>query len=339
MNFTLADGTRVHLIGDPHLGRKFETGVSLKNRGVREASLFQDFRDRLETDADIIIMVGDLFDHPYVGYGVVDQAAAAIRSAAERNSDVIYIMLAGNHDLPRDTTVVGAFHDLDDRLRDRYENLHIVRRPTVINKIALMPWEWDRRADEQASDIANEDYEAVVGHWDLSKFDDKDDHLAPVQSFMRVPLYSGHYHVPGDYEVDGITIHCTGSLQPLSHDQDPSGRLYVTVTLSEALSRPSGDFKGKHVRVVLQPGEDLPDLDAIAVTPKREKVAAKSADNTLSLKDFDWNKMLSERISKLDPKVQEYIKERLPYDDTTEQRGSGDQAVRQGTPDGNTSED
>jgi hypothetical protein len=341
MDFVLPDGLRVHLIGDPHLGKKFEQGVSLRNRGKREASQFQDFRDRLEVDADLIIMVGDLFDHPYVGYAVVTETQQALVSAALNNPDVTYVMMAGNHDMPRNTTAVGAFHDLEERLGGRYENLLIARRPMVVKSVALFPWEWDRRADEQVSDLAGETgILTVVGHWDLTLFDaEKDKHFVPIKelraAFGDVPLWSGHYHVPGRY---GEVI-CTGSLQPYSHGEDPAGRLYLTITADEARSRPADDFKGKHVRVLLKPGEDLPDLDALAVTQKRVKVDEQPTKVTASLADFDWNKILSERIAKLDPKVRDFIKERLPYEDTTaEQHDGSPEAVRQGETDGNTSE-
>lgn len=315
MNFTLPDGKLVHLIGDPHLGKKFEHGVPMQKRGLRERKQFQQFRDELETEADIIVMVGDLFDHPYVGYAVVDETAAAIRSAAERHEDRIFIFIAGNHDLPKDTTKVGAFHDLVDRLSGRYENVHIVRRPTVISNIALMPWEWDRRADEQLQEIEHEEAHAVIGHWDLATFEGKNDHLAPVGSIHRafgeVPIWSGHYHVPGPYTVAGCVVECTGSMQPYSHGEDPSGAIYITLPLSEALSRPSGDFKDKCVRVILAPGESLPELDAMAVTPLRVATAKQATEVTQSLDDWDWTKMLRARIKKLDPEVQTFVKERL----------------------------
>lgn len=346
MDVTLANGLTIHLIGDPHLGKKFEVGVPLRYRGVREASQFQDFRNRLESKADVIVMVGDLFDHPYVGYSIVDETASAIAGATERNEDTTYIMMAGNHDMPRNTTAVGAFHDLEDRLKGRYDNLHIVRRPAVIKQLAILPWEWNRRADEQVSDIANETVVAAIGHWDLFVFEGKDDHLAPVlalkKAFGSVPLYTGHYHLAGDYLIHKHTVACTGSLQPYSHSEDVTGSLYVTMTLSEALAKPQGHFKGKHLRVLLKPGEDLPDIDALAVTHKRllSEKQPNLGVNTVSIADFDWHTTLAKSIEKLDPKVQDFIKERLPYEDTaSQQRRGSNQALRQGSTDGNTSED
>lgn len=315
MDFQLPNGTRVHLIGDPHLGRKFEVGVPLHKRGRREASQFQDFRDRLDTEAGVTIMVGDLFDHPFVSYAVVDETASAIRSAVERHEDTIFVMMAGNHDLPRNTTSVGAFHDLVDRLDGRYTNLVLARRPMVVNDIAIFPWEWDRSADEQVKDLENEKVVAAVGHWDLATFDGKDDHLAPVDrlfsAFGTIPLYSGHFHVAGDYPIQSGVVACTGSLQPYAHDQDPTSSLYITTSLSDALTQPEGYFKDKMVRVILGPGENLPDiLEAMAVTPLR-----KSGTDTkvnVSLREFDWQTIFADHIKDLDPEVQIFIKEKLP---------------------------
>jgi DNA repair exonuclease SbcCD nuclease subunit len=326
MLFVLPDGSRLDVIGDPHLGKKFEVGVPIHRRGERETKQMQKFRDALEADADVICIVGDLFDHPYVSLGVIDMAAKAILSAAERNSDVTYVVMAGNHDLPRNVAAVGAFHDLEDRLRDRLPNLHIVRKPTVIEQVAFFPWEWDRRADEQVKDVENEDAYAAVGHWDLALFEGRDDHLAPTRELhgafgSSIPIISGHYHVAGKYRIKGIEVDCTGSLEPYGHDQDPDQTLYVTQTLSEVLSQDPSVFRDKHLRVRLNPGEELPEIDCLALTHIR--VVSPSSDSsvrqtTTSIRDFDWNKILKERIEPLDPTVKGFIKERLPYDESAQ---------------------
>ena len=339
MGLTLPNNLTVHFIGDPHLGKKFEAGVPLHRRGERERKQLQHFINELEVEADVIIIVGDLFDHPYVGYSVVDAAARALLSAAERNDNRRYYVMAGNHDLPRLITSVGAFHDLEQRLEGRYWNLRVVRRPLVEEGIAFFPWEWDRRADAQVKDVENEEAYLAVGHWDLSMFEGKDDHLAPVEELQRafgpnVGIWSGHYHVPGEYTVKGVKIECTGSLEPYSHDQDPSGALYVTLPLNRILEAPASEFKDKCVRVILKPGEELPDLDCLALTHKREANEKVIRETTTSLRDFDWNKVLKERIDRLDPLVQAFIKERLHYD---EQHGSSDQADGPSEADGDAS--
>jgi predicted phosphodiesterase len=328
MKFNLSDGRTGQAIGDPHFGLKFEVGVPLSKRGIREASQMRDFRSQLNEDVDVCIVVGDVFEHPYVPYEVVDRVASALSDAAKTNPDCIYIVYAGNHDLPRDITKVGAFHDLVDRLHGRYPNLTLARRPMVVNNIAIFPWEWDRRSDEQVNDLAGQKIVAAFGHWDLVLFDKhKDEHLAPtreiVKAFGKVPMYSGHIHIAGDYKINGHVVTCTGSLQPYDHGQDPNSTLYVTEALSDVLAKPEGYYKDKMLRVVLQPGEVLPDVEALALTPKR--VVAEKADKiTVSLGDFNWKKILSEAINKMPDEVKKFTLERMPYVNTAEQRGSSD---------------
>lgn len=342
MKIILTDGRTVQAIGDPHFGRKFEVGVPLKKRGLREASQMRDFREQLNADADVCIVVGDLFDYPFVPYSVVDAVAGALKDAAATHPQREYIVYCGNHDMPRDITKVGAFHDLVDRLEGRYSNLHLVRRPMVVSDIMILPWEWDRRADEQVTSLKDETAIAVFGHWDLQLWEGKDDHLAPTKAIKKtfgdIPMYTGHYHVAGDYEVQGTTVVCTGSLQPYSHGEDPDSRLYVTLPLSEALAKPAGHFKGKNVRVILQPGESLPDIDALAVTAKR--ISPVSDDKvTVSLNDFDWKNILAKAIKTMDPEVRKFVLERMPDVSSAQQRRSGNQVSGRSATAGNTGQD
>lgn len=321
-DFVTPDGVRVHLIGDPHMGKRFDVGVPLHRRGERETKQAVRFQQELTSDADVIVVVGDLFDHPYVPYATVDGVAKAIREAAISNPEIDYIIMAGNHDVPRNITAIGAFHDLEDRLRDRAENLHISRRPFWLRGLAIFPWEWDRTAHSQISDITKPAH-AAIGHWDMVSYEGKDQHLAPVAELCRIfgpniKLYSGHYHKAGDYVVEGATIHGTGSMEPYSHGEDPAGDLYVTLSRAEVLAMDAKSLRNKNVRVQLAVGEDMPVIDALSAIPFRLPKDIKQKNDTLSLSDFDWNTILSRRIKPLDPTVKAFIKERLPYDDSNE---------------------
>ncbi|MGN6819311.1 MAG: metallophosphoesterase [Sphingomonas sp.] len=323
MDFTLPDGTTVHLIGDPHLGKKFEVGVPLHRRGEREARQLMKFRKELDHDSDIIVMVGDLFEHPYISYQALNEAMQAILSAAEARPSVRYIMMAGNHDLPQRMDGTGAFHVFTTGMSNRLDNLDVVTRPNIICGIALFPWEWDRTALDQVSDLQDGEAYAAIGHWDLQSFG-KDDHLAPTaalrRAFGEIELYSGHDHNPGDYEVDGWIVHCTGSLEPYSHSQDPAGSIYVTLTPEQALER--NDLHDKFVRLLVAPGEDMPELDCLALTKKvvRKDEPEMEAGETVSLDNFDWGGILKRKIKPLHPEVQAFIEERLPHhEESTEE--------------------
>jgi DNA repair exonuclease SbcCD nuclease subunit len=336
-DFTLSDGVRVHLIGDPHIGRKFgvEQGVPRHRLGERESKQAAHFSAELDSEADIVIVVGDLFDNPYVSDLVVVATANAMLSAAERNPDVLYVVFPGNHDLPKNLSAVGAWVSFRKMIEDRFDNLKVVEKPTNVCGIAIFPWEYDRRADEQVADLVGSgDVDAAVGHWDLSLFDEKDDHLAPVaqlrEAFGDIAVYSGHYHKPGPYTINGVTVHCTGSMQPYSHGEDPEGNLYVTMKLADALADPDA-LRDKYVRVIVEQGEEVPELDCLGLSHIRVQTEAAVRD-TLCLDDFDWQKILRACIKPLAPNVQDFIKERIHVDETTEEQlGSGDTAVGQST--------
>lgn len=321
-DFQLANGNRVHLIGDPHLGKKFEEGVPLHRRGERELGQALQFAAELETDAETIVMVGDLFDNPYVSDAVIVAAARAVLGAAERNPATMFVMLAGNHDKPRNLSLVGAWHAFREMTQDRLPNLIILDRPACVGGLAFFPWEWDRRADDQVQDIADAvGIEHAIGHWDLAVFDGKDDHLAPIaalrEAFGDVGMWSGHYHKAGVYlEV----VNCTGSMLPYAHGE---GDLYVTLTREEALAR--DDLHDKHVRLLLAPGEDEPDIDCLALTHKRVR-PENDEQPTVSVDDFDFHQIVRERINDRDPLVRGFIEERMSLG-TQEQRGSSDQAL------------
>jgi hypothetical protein len=311
----MSDGRRVHLIGDPHLGKAFgeEQGVPRHRRGERELSQALQFERELDEDADIVVMVGDLFDTPFVSKGVVVAAARAMLGAAERNPDVLFVAMAGNHDKPRNLTVVGAWHTFREIAQGRLDNLLVLDAPYAVAGLAFFPWEWDRRAADQVADVAQTiGVEAAIGHWDLSVFDGKDEHLAPAALLREafgedVTLWSGHYHVPGRYG----EVNCVGSMQPYTHGEDPEGRLYVTLTLAEALAR--DDLHDKVVRVLLAPGEDEPEIDCLGLTHKRVRpeVEEEGVDLTQSLETFDFPRIVRNAIADLHPQVRGFIEERM----------------------------
>jgi hypothetical protein len=309
-DFTLSTGERVHLIGDPHLGKKFgeDQGILQHRLGERESRQAAHFADELEADVEFVVMIGDLFDNPYVPDAVIVAAARATLSAAERNSGTVYVFIAGNHDKPRNLALVGAWHAFREMTQGRFANLIILDRPAAVGRIAFFPWEWDRRADDQVADVANAvGIEHAVGHWDLSVFDGKDDHLAPVAALRAAwpdlgGIWSGHYHVSGRYG----EVNCTGSMEPYAHGE---GDMYVTLSLEDAMFRT--DLHDKHVRVLLPQGVDLPEVDCLALTHKRLQAEQEDDDITVSVDDYDFHRIVRERIADRDPRVRGFIEERM----------------------------
>jgi hypothetical protein len=328
MQFQLSSGSVVHLIGDPHLGKNFDLNAPPARRGERAVQQMAHFIEELHADCDLNIMVGDLFDNPYVSQSVIVGAARAYIAAAEANPDTTFVAMAGNHDVPRNLSAVGAWVAFTKMLEGRLENVYILRTPDVIGGVACFPWEWDKTAEAQVLELGKEpDIEAVVGHWDLKQFGDDDSHMVPVEALRTtfgsgVRMFSGHFHNPGQYG----PVTCTGSMEPYSHGEDADEELYVTRPLADILADPAA-FRNKNVRVILRPGEELPSIDALSITHIRSRDDEEISAVTQSLGAFDWNKRLRERISKLTAPVRSFIVERMPDAAPEEQCRGSDSSV------------
>ncbi len=92
------------VIGDPHLGKKFTTGVPLHRRGERERLQYDLFRKELEDGAqssNIVVMMGDLFDKYEVDAADLYDVALIYKDVASTFSGTIFVVLRGNHDVSR----------------------------------------------------------------------------------------------------------------------------------------------------------------------------------------------------------------------------------------------
>lgn len=307
----ILDG-RAHLVGDPHLGRKFETGVPLHRRGEREAMQFAKFEAELNTpNVDLVVEVGDLFDHPHVGYHVVLKTYELLRDA--RNEVVV---MSGNHDEPRNTSMVSAI-DLLEELCAPLPHVQVVRRkPVQVGDLALFPWDWTTTAEQQVYDLVQTgEVHACIGHWDLISFGGDESHIAPTKAILgtigsNVELYSGHYHIEGTFKVDGVNVHCTGSMEPYSHGEDPNGERYVTMTLAE-LEASQADLTDMCVRILLVEGEELPtDLNCLALTAKRQRADELELEE-IDTDNFSWKEILESSLDGLPQHVRDFIDDKM----------------------------
>lgn len=301
------------LIGDPHMGREFK-GVPLHRKGEREQMQLDDLRANLMRDDRMNVMVGDMFDKPLVDLKVVHQVADLYYEAAAALPHTEFVLLAGNHDLFRQLVdkngnpLKGSFHALA-RMIGHLPNVTVLFEPAIINDVAFFPWQWEVTAKDQVDELSG-NYVCAVGHWDLSDFGGNTDHLCPttlLQERGAAEIYSGHYHVAGRYGV----VECTGSMQPYTHGEDPDGKLYRTVTLAELEDL---DATNLNLRVVLAPGETLPEVDCLSIIPMRQdEPEAQVFEGDVGLDDFNLNVVLSQKFEELEVPVpvQHFIREKI----------------------------
>lgn len=277
----------VTVLGDPHLGKKFRTGVPLHRIGDREAMVWGNFQASLRShNGSIHVNMGDLFDKFVVAPEVVLRAAEIYRSAAKDLSSCTFIVLMGNHDVSRDSTKASSF-DLFEQLVAGVKNIKVVRgdKPFVYQKrLGFVPFHPFKPTEELVAQLPS-GLEAVFGHWDIVDFGGNNVIPTKLLAEKGLPLaISGHDHVARTETRHGVEIIVTGSMQPYTHAEDPDHDFYRTVTLDELKNIP--DLTNLNVRVLLREGEVLPDdIDCLSLTAKR--VGNDDEDMTIDTAQFE----------------------------------------------------
>lgn len=283
----------VTILGDVHLGRRFTTGVPIHRLGEREEAVWNQFTLSVhKCETPLHVQVGDLFDAFVVDPTTVLRAAEVYLSAPR---NITYVILRGNHDASRDADKRSSF-DLFEAIVSGTNNVFVVKdNPQHIGGYGFIPWHPFRSAADQAEILCQlgTHFEAVFGHWDTQSFGGSEHNLIPLKQLKPVTphIVTGHIHMPQQYEQDGVLITVTGSMQPYSHAEDPTGEWYVTVT-REQFENLDTDYRYKNVRVVLDPNdnEPLPDRDCLSLTLKRgEAQAVESIE--VDFAEFDLNKL------------------------------------------------
>lgn len=312
----------MYLIGDPHLGREFVAHVPLDRRGDREAMMMEDFETRLNASDETTVIVGDLFDRPMITersvvsiqtlYTVISMIITAAMVRPTRK----IIIMAGNHDLNKATEVRGAFHVLALAL-ERVPNVHVLLEPEVIDGVAYFPWQYEKTAEEQVKELNLDRANIAIGHWDLESFGDGNAHLCPAEKLVAAgitDIYSGHWHIAGDYTVAGYTVNCTGSMQPMTHAEDPKEKMYVTLSKQSYEERDPKDFANHYVRVRVPKGEEVtPPPTCYGFKTEPVDDANDDGRERVNLGNFDMNDILSQAFTSMNVKkdVQSFIKGNL----------------------------
>lgn len=313
--------SKIKLLGDVHLGKRWRHGVPLHRRGDREALQWAEFEQNLmDVDGyDMHVQVGDLFDEAIVPFGVIWRAAQAYKNAAASNS-VVYVLYRGNHDANRDVEKVTAFQIFAALVKDvalvvqdepvglmRNDGLHL-----------FMPWHPIHTAGEMI--LLHEELvrgaTCVYGHWDVDGRQCDSTNYIPAETMKALGVQravTGHDHTRRDEVIAGLPVHVTGSMQPYDHSQDADERFYMTRTLDTVLAN-LDSFRDKHLRVRLAPGEVLDvSVDCLQLSTIRDGQEEEALALDVEFEEFNFDVLLEQSIAEvgLDETVAAAMRERL----------------------------
>ena len=306
-------GHKFKLIGDPHLGRVFKTGVPTHRLGDRERLVEEQFYAEISDRTSVpVIIMGDLFDKYSVPESLVLWAADKLNEAAEWKK--IYV-LRGNHDLSRDEEKRGSF-DVLEKLCPKMVFVKGVWEIQLENGyLALFGYDAFKSATELANQLTvNCNYLAAFGHYDLTSHG-SDFNLVPTEVFaaLKIPVaYTGHIHKRQTIERHGVTVHAVGSMQPYAHgEQAEDDLLYQTLTLEEFNARNPEDFLDVNLRILLK-GDEVFDtqLDCLSLVFKHI-ADAEAEPLEVAYDSFDSDNILTECLDGVSANLADWIRTRL----------------------------
>jgi len=300
--------TKFVTLGDPHLGRKFRTGVPLHRIGDREAMVWHEFENSLMTpgDVDTHVCMGDLFDKHVVPPEVVLKAAHVYFRAARARRDVDFIVIRGNHDVSRDSTKRSSF-DVFTRLVYDVPNITVVNEPLVEGDYAYVPYDPFTPVANTVEDLPD-NLLTVFMHHDYTDFGG--DQVIPTKLLANKGIdhvVNGHDHIQRTETRHGVMVEITGSMQPYTHGEDPNGFWYRTISLEQLEGLDVSDL---NIRLKLKEGESIPeDLDCLSVIPMR--ITEDSEEIEMDTTDFDTFDIATALSEAVHPDLREEIMEKF----------------------------
>lgn len=306
-------GHAFKLIGDPHIGRKFKTGVPVHRLGERETSVKNQFYVEVaSTDNTPVIVMGDLFDT----YSIPDEltlwVSETLNEAAQWKE--VYV-LRGNHCVSRDAEKRGSF----DVLEKLCPNVVFVKGIYEIQLengyLALFGYDAFKSATELANQLmVNCNYLAAFGHYDLTSHG-SDFNLVPTEVFaaLKIPVaYTGHIHKRQTIERHGVTVHAVGSMQPYAHGEQVEGDpLYQTLTLDEFNARNPEDFLDVNLRILLK-GDEVFDTQIDCLSLVFKHIAEDDAEPLdVAYDSFNSDNILTECLDGVSANLADWIRTRL----------------------------
>lgn len=284
---------KIHTIGDPHLGRVFRNGVPLERRGEREESVWKQFEAELKTKADMIVIMGDLFDKFVVPPEVVLRAAELCKDNA--NHDKSIIVLRGNHDASRDADKRSSFDIFSALVDNSYVVTVDESDVTTDGGYLFFGWSPFKPAAEIVASAPRGKYKAAFGHWDIEDYGTTNPNLLPIAELSQLTntIYTGHIHLPQKLERIGATVHVVGSMQPYAHGEALDEALYLTRTLDEVKEQYDGAYHDYCLRVRLFPGQVLPDepIDCLQLTVQKVTADQPDEDMQVEIDPFDMQSL------------------------------------------------
>jgi DNA repair exonuclease SbcCD nuclease subunit len=275
---------KIAAIGDAHLGRNYlpitdaATGVNRRELDFEE-SFTRAVDAMLAESPELIVWLGDIFDHPRPTYRSFRVASRELRKIREHGVQLVAI--SGNHDTPRlpgtgspYTVLADTFPELSFACRLQYEHVDLPGlRVHCVPQMLTVPAALDALAEADTNRSADRS-NLLITHPRLTqlrpKYDDINEIEVDLAALKSDFVLLGHYHVQQKVD-DGIWYAGAPDTFTFADDPDRAKGFVVLDTDTGAL---------RHVAV---PGQrrlvTLDTVVALGLSPAevRERVLAEAS--------------------------------------------------------------
>lgn len=252
-------------IGDPHLGKKWNTANS-ESKSILSQLQWHIFKQSVcHSEQPVKVIMGDIFDKPNVDEATLLRTYEILK---ETNGKV-YI-LEGNHDSSKTSLEKTSFDVLEMLVKD-LDNVIIIRG--VINtyiggvSVSFIGWEYKNTIAEQIEKYLSPDTEVLYTHVDFTSYGKNVENVLP---FEKLPpsvktVINGHEHLPLRSKEGNVNYIGTGSMMPFDRSQQHSSDngtyadLFITIFKGDDLD--PEEWKDKLVYYQTDEPMDLPEFE------------------------------------------------------------------------------
>ena len=196
------------LISDTH----FDVSNGSEEVFNQQIKLFNEqiFPYMRENNINSIIQTGDITDNrTKISLNIQHRLKLELFDVLEEYNYTMFTIL-GNHDIFYKTNL--SIYSMEIFEKAYKDNLKVIRTPTILNKLLLVPWLCTKEDEENMFNTVNSfNPKGIIGHFEISNFyvskTYKAEHGIDSKLFKDIKVFSGHYHLKQEDE----NIHYLGT--------------------------------------------------------------------------------------------------------------------------------
>lgn len=208
-----------------------------------------------ENNINSIIQTGDITDNrTKISLNIQHRLKEELFDVLEEYNYTMFTIL-GNHDIFYKTNL--SIYSMEIFEKAYKDNLKVIRTPTILNKLLLVPWLCTKEDEENMFNTVNSfNPKGVIGHFEISNFyvskTYKAEHGINSSCFKDIKVFSGHYHLKQE---EGNIFYIGTPYQTSWTDYSEQKGFYILDDKTLEIEFIENNSSAKHLKVYLNSEE------------------------------------------------------------------------------------